>query len=63
MTTNFKGNFLARAIGILPHTDADVACEIMFKSLPEGGLQGQTFIIQSAYTKRKGKLTKDYYCN
>jgi len=24
---------------------------------------GVTFIIQSAYTKRKGKLTKDYYCN
>ncbi len=35
MTTNFKGNFSATAIGSLPHTDADVACEIMFKSLPE----------------------------
>lgn len=35
MTTNFKGNFSATAIGSLPHTDANVACEIMFKSLPE----------------------------
>ena len=35
MTTNFKGNFSATAIGSLPHTDADVACDIMFKSLPE----------------------------
>ncbi|MDO8140405.1 MAG: hypothetical protein Q6358_02805 [Candidatus Brocadiales bacterium] len=35
MTTNFKGNFSATAIGSLPHTNADVACEIMFKSLPD----------------------------
>ena len=35
MSINFKGNFSATAIGSLPHTDADVACEIMFKSLPE----------------------------
>ena len=35
MTINFKGNFSATAIGSLPHTDAEVACEIMFKSLPE----------------------------
>ncbi|MCR4322138.1 MAG: hypothetical protein NUV74_17605 [Candidatus Brocadiaceae bacterium] len=35
MTTNFKGNFSATAIGSLPHTNAEVACEIMFKSLPE----------------------------
>ncbi|MBF8296704.1 MAG: methionine synthase [Bacteroidetes bacterium] len=35
MTTNFQGNFSATAIGSLPHTDAEVACEIMFKSLPD----------------------------
>ena len=35
MTTNFKGNFSATAIGSLPHTNVDVACEIMFKSLPD----------------------------
>ena len=35
MTTNFQGNFSATAIGSLPHTNVDVACEIMFKSLPE----------------------------
>jgi len=35
MTINFQGNFSATAIGSLPHTNAEVACEIMFKSLPE----------------------------
>src|SRR3990170_3117669 len=35
MTTNFQGNFSATAIGSFPHTNAEVACEIMFKSLPE----------------------------
>ena len=35
MTTNFKGNFSATTIGSLPHTNVDVACEIMFKSLPD----------------------------
>src|SRR3990167_4361982 len=35
MTSNFKGNFSATAIGSLPHTNAEVACEIMFKSLPD----------------------------
>ena len=34
MTTNFKGNFSATAIGSLPHTNAEVACETMFNSLP-----------------------------
>src|SRR5574337_424664 len=35
MTINFKGNFSATAIGSLPHTDIETACELMFKSLPE----------------------------
>ena len=35
MTTNFQGNFSATAIGSLPHTNVEVACEIMFNSLPE----------------------------
>ncbi|MEP9409892.1 MAG: hypothetical protein HRF42_00535 [Candidatus Brocadia sp.] len=35
MSTILKGNFSATAIGSLPHTDVDVACELMFKSLPE----------------------------
>lgn len=35
MSTNFKGNFAATAIGSLPHTDVRKACEIMFQSLPE----------------------------
>ncbi len=35
MTTHFKGNFSATAIGSLPHADADVACDIMFRSLPD----------------------------
>ena len=35
MSTNFKGNFAATAIGSLPHTDVRKACEIMFTSLPE----------------------------
>ncbi len=35
MTINFQGNFSATAIGSLPHTNAEVACEIMFKSLPD----------------------------
>ncbi len=35
MSTNFKGNFSATAIGSLPHTDVESACELMFKSLPE----------------------------
>ena len=39
-------------------------CEKQFKrGLGVKRAWGQTFIIQSAYTKRKGKLTKDYYCN
>ena len=35
MTNNFQGNFSATAIGSLPHTNAEVACEIMFNSLPD----------------------------
>ncbi|OQZ01013.1 MAG: hypothetical protein B6D35_04175 [Candidatus Brocadia sp. UTAMX2] len=35
MPTNFKGNFSATAIGSLPHTNIETACELMFKSLPE----------------------------
>ncbi|HHT9136609.1 MAG TPA: methionine synthase [Candidatus Wunengus sp. YC60] len=35
MTTNFQGNFSATAIGSLPHTDVETACDIMFNSLPE----------------------------
>lgn len=35
MTTTFKGNFSATAIGSLPHTDVEAACELMFKSLPD----------------------------
>lgn len=35
MSINFKGNFSATAIGSLPHTDVEAACELMFKSLPE----------------------------
>ena len=35
MQTFFKGNFSATAIGSLPHTDVEAACELMFKSLPE----------------------------
>ena len=35
MTINFQENFSATAIGILPHTDANVALESMFKSFPE----------------------------
>ncbi|OQZ01935.1 MAG: hypothetical protein B6D34_12445 [Candidatus Brocadia sp. UTAMX1] len=35
MTTVFKGNFSATAIGSLPHIDVEAACELMFKSLPE----------------------------
>lgn len=35
MPTTFKGNFSATAIGSLPHTNVEAACELMFKSLPE----------------------------
>lgn len=35
MSTTFKGNFSATAIGSLPHTDIDAACKLMFESLPE----------------------------
>ena len=35
MQTFFKGNFSATAIGSLPHTDPEKACELMFKALPE----------------------------
>lgn len=35
MTTTFKGNFSATAIGSLPHTNVETACEIMLKSLPD----------------------------
>lgn len=35
MATILKGNFSATAIGSLPHTDVETACELMFKSLPE----------------------------
>ncbi|MBM4065904.1 MAG: hypothetical protein FJ266_09740 [Planctomycetes bacterium] len=35
MTTKFKGNFSATAIGSLPHKNVETACDIMFKSLPE----------------------------
>jgi hypothetical protein len=35
MSNKFHGNFSATAIGSLPHTDVERACELMFKSLPE----------------------------
>lgn len=35
MSTHFKGNFSATAIGSLPHTNVEAACELMFRSLPE----------------------------
>ncbi|MBE7446651.1 MAG: hypothetical protein HS132_16035 [Planctomycetia bacterium] len=35
MSMKFKGDFSATAIGSLPHTNVDAACELMFKSLPE----------------------------
>lgn len=35
MSNLFQGNFSATAIGSLPHTDVDVACDIMLQSLPE----------------------------
>ncbi|TVL99876.1 MAG: hypothetical protein CV087_16135 [Candidatus Brocadia sp. WS118] len=35
MSINFEGNFSATAIGSLPHTNVETACELMFKSLPE----------------------------
>lgn len=35
MSTIFKGNFSATAIGSLPHTNVETACALMFKSLPE----------------------------
>ena len=53
MTTNFKGDFSATAIGSLPHTNAKVACEIMFKSLPEGGQQGHPSLFNRHIQKEK----------
>lgn len=35
MSTIFKGNFSATAIGSLPHANVETACELMFRSLPE----------------------------
>lgn len=35
MPNAFQGNFAATAIGSLPHTDVDKACDLMFQSLPQ----------------------------
>ncbi|MEE8442881.1 MAG: methionine synthase [Dehalococcoidia bacterium] len=35
MTTSFKGNGLATAVGSMPHTDPDEACSLILRYLPE----------------------------